>query len=122
MRIEISAHAVLTTEHAASSDGLPVLVIAGQPYGAADRLPAGWRGLRGGEAVVLWAALAERAAAERALARAYCAQWPEGPQIPLEPGAVLGARGRGASKRRGGKTRAEVSVYMSELAKRRRPR
>lgn len=33
--------AVLTTEHAASSYGIPVLVVAGAAYGPGDSLPSG---------------------------------------------------------------------------------
>jgi len=32
---------ILTTDHAASSYGIPVLVIDGQPYGISDTLPDG---------------------------------------------------------------------------------
>jgi len=121
MRIPCGDHAELSTEHATSSHGVPVLVIQGEAYGAADRLPAGWRGLRGGEAMTLWCAMG-RTPEERQAARAYCAQWPEGPQIAPEPARALGRRGglagRGASQRRGGGTPEEVSVHMRALGAR----
>ena len=102
MQIQIDESGVgrLTTDHAASSHGLPVLVVSGEAYGPADRLPAGWRALRGGEAVGLWAALPGRTPEERRAARSYCAQWPEGPQVPPEPAQGLAALGRGSAKRR----------------------
>lgn len=34
--------AVLTTEHAAASCGVPVLVVAGEAYGPGDELPSGF--------------------------------------------------------------------------------
>lgn len=34
--------AVLTTEHAASSYGVPVLVVGGEAYGPGDALPSGF--------------------------------------------------------------------------------
>ena len=43
----------LTTNHAASSYGRPVLVIGGEAYGPADMTPAG---MTAAELVALWAA------------------------------------------------------------------
>jgi hypothetical protein len=108
--------ASLTTEHAASSHGIPVLVIEGAAYGAGDILPNGYRGMRGGECVMLWAMLPGRSSAERSAARSYCTQWPEGPQVPVEPAQALAALGRGASKRRG-----DSEHYRQLAAMRKRP-
>lgn len=73
----------LTTEHAASSYGQPVLVITGIAYGPADTLPH-WPQLpmTAGEYVYKWALTEGRE--ERDAAHAFCRQWADGPQVLIE--------------------------------------
>lgn len=65
-------------------------------------------------AVASWALIPHRSAAEVAAARAYLAQWPQGPQLPPSPAATLGARGgaagTGASKRRSAEQYREMAA------------
>ena len=79
----------LTNQTAASSYGIPVLVIedAGPlngEFGAAD-IVGGWDGpdtaAVGAVIVMKWAAKPERTEDERGAARMYLQQWPEGPQL-----------------------------------------
>jgi hypothetical protein len=79
----------LTTESAASSYGVPVLVIeiAGgwnRELGPADLIgDFGDEGMcHAAEFVETWAKLSERTAEEREAARLFLASWPEGPQLP----------------------------------------
>jgi hypothetical protein len=77
MRIE------LTTDHAASSYGIPVLSIDGQAYGPADILPEQFQGH--GKTAADWAA-AEAASGRESLhlARKFCAQNPAGTQVAAD--------------------------------------
>lgn len=43
MKVKLPGLGVLTTEHSASSYGLPVLLIGGEAYGPHDILPGGRR-------------------------------------------------------------------------------
>ena len=79
----------LTTESPMSHHGVPVLRIEGEGFedmGPADQLPSG---MLAADFVCRWAeggdpdagTFAECTAEGRRMARAFCAQWPAGPQI-----------------------------------------
>lgn len=70
-----------TTEHAASSYGMPVLVWAGAALGPADKLPFNPH-RRAAQVVRDWARDPDRTNDEYADASQYLRQWPEGPQLP----------------------------------------
>jgi len=73
----------LTTEHAASSYKIPVLVIEAEDvagvFGPADLI--GDSGISGADVVAAWGRAPERTDHERDAARRYLQQWPDGPQI-----------------------------------------
>ena len=73
----------LTTDHAASSYGSPVLVIEAEDvkgaYGPADTI--GDSGIRGADIVAAWDRKLDRTPEERAAAGSYLRQWFEGPQV-----------------------------------------
>ncbi len=71
--------AVLTDEHAASSYGVPVLVVAGEALGPKDPLPFVETAA---DRVLSWASHPSIDAERRELARRFLASWPEGPQMP----------------------------------------
>lgn len=73
----------LTTEHATSSYGCPILVMDGEAYAPADVLPH-WPQLpmTTAEYVYKWALTGD--AEERDAAHAFCRQWPDGPQVLIE--------------------------------------
>lgn len=62
---------ILTTEHAASSYGLPVLAVDGEPYGPADILPSGEPAVAW---VTRWSTEPARTADELDMARAFLRQ------------------------------------------------
>lgn len=71
---------ILTTEHAASSYGKPVLVMEGASYGPADLLPY-WpqMPMTAAEYIYKWALTEGQV--ERDAAHAFCSQWIDGPQV-----------------------------------------
>jgi hypothetical protein len=81
----LAAH--LTSEHAASSYGLPVLVVNREAFGPADVVldPEDPDNVTlAAEVVHAWASQPERTPEERDAARRYLGQWPEGPQLSAE--------------------------------------
>jgi len=77
--------AVLTVDAPGSHYGIPVLRIEaadiGGDFGPADIL-SGPPLLYAAQVVAGWAAEPIRTAADRSVARSFCAQWPDGPQVP----------------------------------------
>lgn len=70
----------LTTEHACSSYGKPVLVMEGVAYGPADILPY-WPQLPMSAAEYIYKWALTEGQDGRDAAHAFCRQWPEGPQV-----------------------------------------
>ena len=72
----------LTSEHPASSYGMPVFVFQGTAYGPRDKISA----FLVAEIVHAWAEEDGRTDAELALAGRFLRQWPDGPQLNYVPG------------------------------------
>ncbi len=87
----------LTTNHPASSYGVPVAVIDGEAYGAADIVCGA--GISAAAIVADWAAQPERSTDERMSAHRFCRQWPEGPQVRNPLAAAMGAMSSPAKAR-----------------------
>jgi len=78
MYLEITDGPVLTTEHSASSYGLPVAVWQGKAYGPADDIGGG---KTMADLVLAWAEQPDRSIAETETAINFLRQWPDGPQL-----------------------------------------
>ena len=88
--LSISNRCELTTNHPASSYGIPVLAFhsSGRGFGPSDRVVSNkfnalWPGDRGTAAYAVygWAINNELTAQELEFVKSYLGQWPEGPQI-----------------------------------------
>ena len=88
---EGAGRAVLTDEHAASSYGLPVLVIEAQDvsgvFGPADAI--GGTSITAARIVLGWARRPGRTPEERDAAALFLQQWPEGPQLSRCPAGAM---------------------------------
>lgn len=83
MEINLTPSIQLTTNHPASSHGIPVLINrhdSATPYGPADILAYDGYYWPAAKHVVRFAAIQKGAEDIQAAAQLFCAQWPDGPQ------------------------------------------
>jgi hypothetical protein len=78
MRYKIVPSTVLTTDHPASSHGVPVVVVGTEAYGPMDTIG----GRQAAKIVTAWGCKPDRTPDEQDAARAFLRQWPAGPQLP----------------------------------------
>ena len=78
---------LLTTDHPASSYGIPVLVVNNQAYGPADKVQ--FSGRYAAAIAVEWAI--DRPIEDQVKASRFCRQWPQGPQFPNPVSSMLGS-------------------------------
>ena len=88
-KLKINDNATLTTNHPASSYGIPVLVtLDGRGYGPSEkthpaRFDCVFGDMRAAHSVYSFAISADDLTSEEAaFIRLYLGQWPEGPQLP----------------------------------------
>lgn len=97
---------ILTTDHPASSYGMPVFVFKGTAYGPRDKISA----FRIADIVYEWAQDEARTDEDLASAGKF-RQWPDGPQLDRVPGVM------GRPRRWTKTTRVTVRVPDEYLAK-----